>query len=94
MVILGKVELRETQTFAGESYDLLPNNIRRVEKVWMGWNSYRLVAIEADDTRKGLLNYYTFVSFEIFQEYFFNSNNSDMNTNFRVSEEQFLKQCC
>lgn len=36
MVILGKVELRETQTFAGESYDLLPNNIRRVEKVWMG----------------------------------------------------------
>lgn len=31
MVILGKVELRETQIFAGESYDLLPN-IRRVEK--------------------------------------------------------------
>lgn len=48
----------------------------------MGWNSYGLVAIEADDTHKGLLNYYTFVSFEIFQEYFFNSNNSDMNTNF------------
>lgn len=72
MVILGKIELRGTQIFAGEIVWFASKYCQEGEwkRIWMGWNSHGLVAVGADDLHKGLLNY-TFVSFWNFPGVFF-----------------------